>query len=60
VSPEQLTREEFERVLASPRFATIHDLARSTAFTELTEGAQATQQGSGVDHTPLPSRDAGR
>lgn len=60
MSPEQLTREELERVLASTRFATIHDLARSAAFSELTEGARATQQGAAVEHTPLPSRDAGR
>jgi hypothetical protein len=63
MSPEaaaQLTREEFERVLNSERFATIHDLVRAPGFRDLTDGSQLAPQpadGSGSDElSRLPAR----
>jgi hypothetical protein len=63
MSPEaaaQLTREEFERVLNSERFATIHDLVRAPGFRDLTDGSQRSPQpveGSGSTDLPaLPTR----
>jgi hypothetical protein len=63
MSPEaaaQLTRDEFERVLNSQRFATIHDLVRAPGFRDLTDGSQLSPQpaeGSGSADLPgLPSR----
>jgi len=57
---EQLTVEEFERVMRSDRFATVHDLARSAALDELTFGARATPtpsgDGSGDTLPTLPTR----
>jgi hypothetical protein len=43
MEPDPLTVEEFERVLASERFATIHDVARAKGLQILLEGARATE-----------------
>jgi hypothetical protein len=52
---EQLTWDEFERVLRSDRFATVHDLARSSALNELADGSQATERPAGDGSSTLPS-----
>jgi hypothetical protein len=55
-APPPLTVEEFERVLRSDRFATVHDLVRASGFADLTEGSQPSEQP--IDATgeqPLPS-----
>ena len=39
MNDEPLTVEEFERVLRSERFATVHDLVNATGFRELDEGS---------------------
>lgn len=56
----QLTREEFERVLATNRFASIHDLVQAPGFRDLTDGSQLSPQpteGSGSTDLPeLPNR----
>jgi hypothetical protein len=43
MDPDPLTVEEFERVMRSERFATIHDLTRADGLRALEDGAQATE-----------------
>jgi hypothetical protein len=60
VNPDPLTVEEFERVLRSERFATVHDLVGAAGFADLTDDARATDQisdATGEHQLPgLPSR----
>jgi hypothetical protein len=44
MDPDPLTVEEFERVLRSERFATIHDLAGAEGLRVLEDGARATER----------------
>jgi hypothetical protein len=54
--PEPLTVEEFERVLRSDRFATVHDLVRAAGFADLSEGSQATEHvADATGEQPLPT-----
>jgi hypothetical protein len=60
MEPEELTIAEFERVLHSERFATIHDLVNAEAFRELTEGSHATEAAHASDAAGLPDLPARR
>ena len=55
-TPPPLTVEEFERVLNSERFATVHDLVRAAGFADLTEGSRPTDhQADATGEQPLPA-----
>lgn len=59
-TPEQSTWDEFERVLRTDRFASIHDLARSRALADLTGGSAPLDQhvtsAEAAPSGPLPTR----
>jgi hypothetical protein len=61
VNDEQLTVEEFERVLRSKRFATVHDLVNATGFSELNAGSRRSESPDAdvdgdADGSSLPER----
>lgn len=64
MEPDPLTVEEFERVLTSERFATIHDLAGADGLRILEDGARATEHEPDDDDDtasrPLPALPARR
>jgi hypothetical protein len=64
VETDPLTVEEFERVMRSERFATIHDLARAEGMRVLEEGARLTEppadEPDDTGSRPLPTLPARR
>jgi hypothetical protein len=54
-TPPPITVEEFERVLRSERFATVHDLVGAAGFADLTEGSRPSEASDATGEQPLPT-----